>query len=169
MKWLVLAVGVGAASALPAAQVPSLESLEGQEIAIRGCVRAGIERDTFVLNRITEVQGQGRVLALRQQLVRPVIYWLDDVKGLRGRVGRMVEVSGEIDDVNESEVDFQEGPDRLGGLIVELEGPGRDVRTTPDVVREVVGTAGGASRPDVQTIVLKIDVRSVRVVDGTCR
>lgn len=66
MKWFLVAVGVStAASGLAAAQGPSLESLEGHEIAIRGCVRAGIERDTFVLNRISEVQGQGRGRGLR--------------------------------------------------------------------------------------------------------
>lgn len=102
-------------------------------------------------------------------LPRPVIYWLDDTSGLRPHVGRTVDVSGTIKDVREREADVRADAARNGGVIVELEGPGRDVEASGDAIPGVVGTSGTVPASDVKTVVLEIDVAAVTPRPGGCR
>src|ERR1022692_2468782 len=70
-----------------------------QTVTIRGCVMAGIEPDTFLLMRVTEVRPD----RVREQSVptdaqgHDVLYWLSSTKGLKAKVGQRVEVRGTVD------------------------------------------------------------------------
>lgn len=147
------------------AQTPSLE---GTSLTIRGCVRTGVRPGMFVLHPVAEVHPDGKVI-VPTNLARPVLYWLDDISGLRSHVGRTVDVSGTIKDVREYEAEVRADAAHKGGMIVELEGPGRDVEASVDAIPGVVGTSGTLPASDVKTVVLEIDVASVTPRSGQCR
>lgn len=128
--------------------------MKGSSVAIEGCVTAGENDDTYVLAAVREIPGQPVTTALRR------VYWLDDVDGLRGKVGQVVRIDGRIDGIEEGKVDVKPGKAEDGGTIVELEGPGRDVDTTPATVS--VGTAGAAAEaPKTLLTLIRLDVDKV--------
>jgi hypothetical protein len=159
MKWLLVGIAI-AAGVVVQAQSPT--TAKGEPVTIRACVKAGIDPGSVVLNRVYEVRG-GALIA--PAVSRPVVYWLDDSRKLRSRIGEMVEVTGRIQGVGTSEADIQRQPD--GSLIVELEGPGNDVETTLDAVPEVVGTSG--TRTDVETTLIRMHVEQVTRFSERCQ
>lgn len=132
--------------------------MKGASIAIEGCVTAGENDDTFVLGAVREIPGRPVETGLRR------VYWLDDVDELEGKVGQVVRIDGRIDGIEEGKMEVKSGKADDGGTIVELEGPGRDIDTTP----ATVGTAGAAARtadaPKTSLTLIRLDVDKVTVV-----
>lgn len=133
--------------------------MKGSSIAIEGCVTAGENKDTFVLNAVREIPGRPVETGLTR------VYWLDSISQIRGMAGQIVRVEGRIDGIQEGRMEVKPGQAADGGTIVELEGPGRDIDATP----ATVGTAGGmgtapAAGPKKLTTVIKIDVDKVTAV-----
>lgn len=126
--------------------------IKGASVAIEGCVTQGENDDTFVLGSVMEIPGRPVETGKRR------VYWLDSVSQLRGQAGQVVRVEGRIDGIEEGKLDVKPGKADDGGTLVELEGPGRDIDTTP----AVVGTAGaGASGPKPTFTVIRLDVDKV--------
>lgn len=129
--------------------------VKGGSVAIEGCVTAGENADTYVLGSVMEIPGRPIETGLRR------FYWLDSVSQLRGKVGQVVRVEGRIDGIDEGKMEVKPGKAADGGTLVELEGPGRDIDTTP----ATVGTSGGsAAAPKTPITVIKIDVDKVTAI-----
>lgn len=124
--------------------------MKGAAVAIEGCVTAGENDDTFVLGAVKEIPGRPLDTGLRR------FYRLDSVDELRGKAGQIVRVEGRIDGIEEGKLEVKPGKADDGGTIVELEGPGRDIDTTP----AVVGTTGATAGKTTVTVI-KLDVDKV--------
>jgi len=83
----------------------------------------------------------------------------------------MVEVRGTFDGLKESEIEMKAGRQRDGGLVVEFEGPGPDVKVPNAQVGAAIGTAGRTEpeKDDIKTYLAIVDVKQVRVISGTCK
>lgn len=139
-------------------------------ITFHGCVKAGLDRGTYTLSPVTHlVEPQaGQVPEFAHG--RQIFFWLTDDAEVRKHIGKMVEVRGEFGTLEESEIEVKAGRHKDGGVIVEFEGPGRDVRTSAAASGAAVGTAGAAKpeKNDIKTYLLRINVKSVKAT-GTCQ
>jgi len=137
------------------------ELTKGMSIAIQGCVVAGEKADTFVITDLTEIPGAPI------QTGRKRFYWME-AKHLRGHVGQLILVSGQIKDLERSEIEVELGAGENGGAVAKVEGPGMaEVKTTP---ANVEVSAAGQTQQEVDTpiVLVKIDVSDVKVVNATC-
>jgi hypothetical protein len=172
MKWSAIAGALVIAAAPLAAQQPASGpgQAAGGTITLRGCVRAGVEKDTVLMTDVVEVAGAGRSAMPTEAHGRKVLFWLDREEPLKAHVGHMVEVTGTQGQLEKSEVELKAGRQKDGGLVAEFEGPGRDVKASNEVVGQALGTAGrvGSEKADVQTFLVKVKVDAVRPANGTC-
>jgi hypothetical protein len=121
MKQILLAVGVSAVCS-----AGLLAANDSVPVKITGCVRGG-ERGSFVLTNVEEMSG-GKMSPTSS------IYWLSNTKGLKERVGQMVEVTGTF------------SPSRD-------EGKTGTIKTTPDLAagQETIEVENGAKRAEATT------------------
>jgi hypothetical protein len=174
MKWSAVAAALVMAAAPLAAQQPQATSDSGQgagrTVSLRGCVRAGVDKDTVLMTDVVEAAGAGRSAMPTEAHGRKVLFLLDRDEPLKAHVGHMVEVTGTQGPIEESEVELKAGRQKSGGLVAEFEGPGGDVKASNDVVGPALGTSGRAvaEKNDIQTFLIKVKVNTVRPVDGSC-
>jgi len=139
--------------------------MKGASVAIEGCVTAGENDDTYLLTGVKEIPGRPIETGLR------TFYRLDSVDELRGKVGQVVRVDGRIDGVTDGNIEMKPGKASDGGMLVELELPGRDVDTKP-AVAGVAGVAGTSGKPGdtskMKITVIKLDVDKVTMVKASC-
>ena len=134
---------------------------KGQEVTLTACVERGQKDDTFILTQVADVP-------VHPQTMGRVVYWLDSVKDVKKHVGRQIRITAKIDEVEQSEMEVKSGEGDGGGWYVEIEGPGRDVRTTPGNVG--VSAAGRKDQvDDIKTTLVKVDVSEVTRVADACR
>jgi hypothetical protein len=102
---------------------------------------------------------------------RKVIFWLDKDAALKSHVGQMVQVTGTLGDIEKSEAELKAGPQKDGALVVEFEGPGKDVKASNQVVGQALGTSGRTppETNDVPTFLMRVQVQDVKQAAGTCR
>jgi hypothetical protein len=149
---------------------PALASAEDvKDITLRGCVVRGVEKDTFALTRVTEVQKNGLSTIPSASQGHRVVFWFNKDDDFKKHVAEMVEVKGEMGEIKESEIELKPGKQKDGGLVAEFEGPGKDVKVPNDVIGTAIGTAGDVSKKDIKVFLIKVDVDDVKRVDGDCR
>lgn len=142
-----------------AAQAQRHEPTKGSIVTLTSCVEKAQKPDTYVLTHVADVP-------VHPATHGRVVYWLDKetAKTLRPHVGHQIRVSGTIADIKREEMELKATDD---GLYVELEGPGRDVRTAPDKVG--VDTAGRTpEKNDIKTTVVKLKVDKLEMVAANC-
>ena len=132
----------------------------GQEVMLSSCVEKGMKDDTFILTHVADVPVHPAHLGR-------VVYWLDTVKDVRKHVGHQVRIAGKITAVEQSEMEVKAGADEGGGWYVELEGPGRDVRT-PAANVGVSGAGRKDEADDIKTTLVKLKVSEVTMVAASC-
>jgi hypothetical protein len=135
---------------------------KNREITMRGCVQDGVEKGHYVLRNFAEVPAAGASAMPKFAHGRRVIFWLEDLPKLNKHLNRMVEVKGTFVDITESETDPKT---RDGRMIIEFEGPGRDVDLTAAQAREVVGTSGTEK---TLILLVRVNVDDVKEVAGSC-
>ena len=142
-----------------------------QTITFQGCVTPGADRDSYVITGVTQVSGSDSAEVPQAAHGRRVLFWLDNDADVRSNVGRRVEVTGTIAKIEESEIEIKAGRQDTGGLVVEFEGPGPDVRSAAPEVATAVGTAGreAPEQNDVKTYLLRLRVDDVKTVAGACQ
>jgi hypothetical protein len=134
--------------------------MKGASVSIEGCVTAGQKADTFVLGSVKEIPGVPVDTPQRR------VYWLNSVKELRGHAGHVVRIDGRIDKLEQHEIEVKLG-DAEGGAWVEIEGPGKQVKTAPATIG--VGTAGQTAKEvDIPTTVIRLDVDKVTMLKDSC-
>ena len=133
---------------------------KGQDVTLTSCVDKGLKGDTFILTHVADVPVHPATLGR-------VVYWLDTVKDVKKHVGRQIRIIGKVDDVEQREMEVKSGEDEGDGWYVEIEGPGRDVRTPAANVG--VSAAGRRDEAnDIKTTLVKLKVKEVRRVADAC-
>lgn len=157
---------------LAAAPLASAQSGSSKEVTLHGCVIAGETPGTYAMTNVVETPGaNGTAVMPEVAHGRRVLFWLKNDDNVKKHIGRMVEVRGTFDGLKESEIEMKAGRQRDGGLVVEFEGPGRDVKVPNAEVGAAIGTAGRteAEKNDIKTYLAMVDVKQVRVITGTCK
>jgi hypothetical protein len=134
-------------------------------------VTPGVESGSYVITGVKQVVGLDTAEVPEVAHGRRVLFWLDNDAEVRAHVGQQVEITGTFTTIEEAEVELKAGRQESGGLIVEFEGPGRDVRSANPAVSTAVGTAGRveAERDDVQAYLLRVRVGSVKAMAPACQ
>jgi hypothetical protein len=147
-----LILGSAALSAQP-------EPTKGSSVMLTSCVEKGQKADTFVLTHVADVPTHPATHGGR------VVYWLDrdTAKKLKPHVGHQIRVAATVSDVDKREMEMKATDD---GMLVEIEGPGRDVRTTPNKAG-VPATTAMANR-DMPTTLVKLKVNQIDMVAANC-
>ena len=155
---------------VPAAVASQQANSTRREIAFHGCVMPGIDTGTYVITQVTETPGASGATMPEFAHGRRVLFWLDNDDDVKTHIGHMVEVRGKFQELEKSEIELKAGPQKDGGLIVEFEGPGKNVRAPNSAVGIEVGTAGRVvpEKNDVPTYLAHINVEDVKVM-GECK
>jgi hypothetical protein len=133
---------------------------KGQAVVLTACVERGQKDDTFILTDVADVP-------VHPATMGRVVYWLNTVKDVKKNVGRQVRIEGKVDEVKQSEIEVKSGGDDGDGWYVEIEGPGRDVRTAASKVG--VSSAGrGDEADDIKTTLVRLKVDDVKRVADAC-
>ena len=172
MKW----PGIAAALLLSAAPIAAQQapttsaSARSEKITLQGCVRAAVDKNQVVVTVVTEVTAAGQSAIPTEAHGRIVLFWLDRDDALKPHVGHMVEVTGTKGKIENSEVELKEGRQKDGSLVVEFEGPGKDVKASNDVVGQPLGTSGRVTpeKNDIKTFLVHVKVDNVRPLTATC-
>lgn len=152
--------GFAAHSAVVGGQTPDArQRTVGQNVTLSSCVERAEKPDTFILTHVADVPVHAAIMGR-------VVYWLDSVKDLRAHVGHQIRVVGTITEVKPGEMEVKLGDDGKGGWAVEIEGPGRDARTTPD--KAGVSTPRESGKQDIKTTLVKLKVNEVTMVAASC-
>lgn len=135
--------------------------MKGAAVSIEGCVTAGQKADTYVLGSVKEIPGAPVETGMRR------FYWLDSTKGLKGHTGHVVRVDGRIDKIEQQELEVKLGANDDGSAVVEIEGPGKQVKTSPATVG--ISTAGQTKKEiDIPTTLVRLKVDKVTMLKGSC-
>jgi hypothetical protein len=157
-----IAAGLNVSTGL--AQAPDhkqhVASSKGHEVTLTSCVERGLKDDTFILTHVADVP-------VHPATMGRVVYWLDSVKDVKKHVGRQIRIVGKVDDVEQREMEVKSGADEGDGWYVEIEGPGRDVRT-PAANVGVSATGRRNEADDIKTTLVKLKVQDVKRVAEGC-
>lgn len=161
-----VAVGVSAGMSSVAAQSPSdgQKYEKGSTVTLQGCVVAAEAKDTWVLTNVKEWPMATSDMGKYGKRY----YWLDKLgKDLRAHGGHTIQVVGKIDEVEKSEIEIKAGEDTTG-MTVEIEGPGKDVRTTAEnaQVNPIGAIVGGGK--DIPITLLKVKVDEIKMIAANC-
>jgi hypothetical protein len=142
-----------------------------REVTLQGCVSPGVDKGTVALTQVSEIAPAGQSVTPAEAHGRRVIFWLMPDTDLAKNVGHMVQVRGKTTKIEESEIELKAGHQKSGGLVVEFEGPGKDVKLPNEVIGSTVGTAGRttADKNDIKTFLIRVNVENVQALEGTCR
>jgi hypothetical protein len=157
---LIVALGIsaGMSAASAQSQADGNKYEKGATVTLQGCVVAAEKKDTWVLTNVKEWPiGNSDMGKYGKRY-----YWLDKAKDLRGHGGHTIQVIGKIAEVKKSEIDVSTG-ESDGGLTVEIEGPGTDVRTTAQNAQ-----VGAITGKDVPITLLKLKVDEIKMVAANC-
>ena len=163
-------VSFGAPAGASAGQNQAERSVNGREITLRGCVTPGVDKGTYVLTHVEEVTQPGRSAMPPQAHGRRVIFWLDHDSDVKKQMGQMVQVRGTFSKFEESEIELKAGPSKEGGLLVEFEGSGKDVKVPNAEVGAAIGTSDRTrgEEKDLKTFLVRVNVKDVRAT-GACQ
>ena len=142
-----------------------------RDVTLQGCVTAGVDKGTVALTQVSEVAQGGQSAMPAEAHGRRVVFWLMPDTELAKHVGHMVQVRGKTDKIEESEIELKAGHQTSGGLVVEFEGPGKDVKVPNEVIGSTVGTAGRTApeKNDLKTFLIRVNVDNVQALESTCR
>jgi hypothetical protein len=161
---LALALGLAASMASVAAQETRDDKKydKGSKITLQGCVTAAEKKDTYVLTQVQERP----VASSPVGKYGPRMYWIDkESKDLKPHLGHTVQIEGKITDVEKSEMDFKAADDDHG-LLIKIEGPGKDVVTTPE--KAGVNVSALPNKEDIKITLLKLKIDDIKMTSSTC-
>jgi hypothetical protein len=158
---LAISVALGMSSVAAQSQADGKKFEKGSTVTLQGCVVAAEKKDTYVLTNVKEWPIANSDMGKFGKRY----YWLDKAaKDLKGHVGHTIQVIGKISDVTKSEMEWKPGESGTG-MNVEIEGPGRDVRTTS---ANAAVTASAPSKTDIPITLLKLKVDEIKMTSSTC-
>lgn len=123
-------------------------------ITLTGCVNAGTEKNTYVLNNVVRSDAPPGAIS------PTAVYWLDSPDKLKGHVGHKVEIDGMLD----SDIDKTKVKDK-----------GDKVSMTRERTKTVSVPADSPAAPDVKALGTdakhpgyKVKVKSVKMIAAGC-
>jgi len=159
---LALAAGLTTFGSLDAAQGHADDKKydKGATITLQGCVIAGEKKDTYVLGQVQEWPVGSSEMGKHGRRM----YWIDK-KGddMKAHLGHLIQLTGKITDVKKSEIEMEDAT-RNEGLVVEIEGPGRNVETSA----ANAGVAASHGTKDIPITLLMLKVEELKMVAATC-
>lgn len=158
---LVVALGLSAGMSAVSAQEhhDAKKYDKGSTVTLQGCVSAAKDKDTWVLTNVSEWPMSTTDMGKFGKRY----YWLDKVgKDLRQHGGHTIQVTGKITEVKKSEIDIKSG-EADGGMNVEIEGPGKDVKTTAENAQ-----VGALTGKDIPITLLKVKVDDIKMIAANC-
>jgi hypothetical protein len=154
---LFASAGMSAVSAQEHADAKKYD--KGSTVTLQGCVSAAEAKDTWVLTNVHEWPMSTTDMGKYGKRY----YWLDKLgKDLRQHGGHTIQVTGKITEVKKSEIDIKSG-DADGGMNVEIEGPGKDVKTTAENAQ-----VGALTGKDIPITLLKVKVDDIKMIAANC-
>ena len=132
----------------------------GQDVTLSACVDKGMKDNTFILTKVADVP-------VHPATYGRVVYWLDKKDDLKKHIGHQIRVNATITEVKQSEMDIKAGDSEDGGWYVEIEGPGKDVRT-PAANAGVSPAGRSDERRDLKTTLVRLKVSEVVMVAPFC-
>ena len=163
---LVVALGFGAGVSVISAneQGDGKKYDKGATVTLQGCVVAAEKKDTFVLTNVREWPIANSDMGKFGKRY----YWIDKgSKDYKAHLGHTIQVIGKISDVEKSEIEFKAGENGMG-MNVEVEGPGRDVVTSPANAQAPVPAGQTAGKNDMPITLLKVKVEEIKMTSPTC-
>ena len=160
-----------AVQATPAASAPN-----DTNVTITGCVVKG-SQGGFLLTQVNETIAAaasaarpGSPVAATTTSPARVLYWLDDEDELKAHAGHKVEVSGALEgEIRKGEMEVE----RKGNGMIDIEAKynGKRVKALVPELPSSLGTNGpvGDKEININFIVRRIDVKSVKMLADTCR
>jgi hypothetical protein len=151
----------GATAAAQGTQTPG--PARGSAITLTSCVEKAQndDGDKFVLTHLADVPAYPEIHGR-------VVYWVDEVGKIRPHVGRQIRLTGTITDVDQAEMEVKLGAGENGGAVVEIEGHGTQVKTSPRSA-DVSTRNQKEKERDIPTTVVKLRIDRVDVVAETCK
>ena len=136
--------------------------IDDKEVTVTGCVLKG-DDGGFLLADLMMAGAPSSVPQPR------VLYLLKDDDDLEGHTGRRVEITGELEgELEKGKIEVE----RDGNVVkLEIKTDDRDLKVSLPEVPAAVGTAGDKNDDDkeIEYVVRKLDVESVKIVSSTCR
>lgn len=168
MKLTGIFVAASIVAAVPLTATPQKDTgavpQADKTITLRGCVAPGVEKGTYILSQLSQATRTGETALPDSAHGRRVVFWLDKKDEMLKHLNKAVEVTGTIAGVEDSKIEIKNGDARDGGVMVEFEGPGKDVRAPETVARTTIGTSGTTpGSGDIKTMVVKVNVTGVIV------
>lgn len=159
-----LSISAPLAAQQPAPQPPGAAAFDvGATVQLQGCVVEGERKGTYAFSRVTAWP----LAESPNGIYGPRHFWLSEAaQHLTNNVGRTIQVTGTIVEVQESEIERNPGYSSKGGERVAIELPGGDVITSIDL--SGVAKSDQGSRVDMKITLLKVKVSSMLVVMQRC-
>ena len=159
-----VALGVSVSlSAVSAQESDGKKYEKGSTVTLQGCVvEAESKKDTYVLTNVREWPVANSDMGKFGKRY----YWIDKSgKDMKAHLGHTVQVIGKISDVEKSEIEFKKG-DSGAGMNVEIEGPGKNVVTSP--ANADVKIDSRPNTKDMPITLLKLKVDEIKMTSPTC-
>lgn len=161
---IAFAVALGMATGLTAVaatgQSDAKKYEKGSTVTLQGCVTAAEPKDTWVLTQVKEWPPSTTDMGQYGKRY----YWLDKLgKDLRAHGGHTIQIVGKIDEVKKSEIDVKSGEDPTG-MTVEIEGPGKDIKTTAENAQ-----VGAITGKDIPITLVRVKVDEIKMVAANCQ
>jgi hypothetical protein len=163
-----------AAQEVVAAAQEAVAIIDGDDITIRGCVRPVDVRASVPTSILVWTRGDIMLVGVAAAgsnapnpvgtsgIAGRVFYWLEHDDDLSNHVGQLVEITGDLKDVETGEVEI----DREGDFIeIELDLDGKEERAR--VPAAWLGGTGAGRDQEFEIVARRIDVDDVRVL-GAC-
>jgi hypothetical protein len=172
MKWSATTVALLLAIAPTLAIAQSHESgkngaIKPRNVTLQGCVVPGIDSKTAALSSVTEIAEPGQSVMPAEAHGRRIVFWLTPDDEIVKYSGSKVEVRGTTTAIEESEIALKSGHQKTGGLVVEFDVPGKNVKVPNDAIGQSVGTAGRTTKgKDLPAFLIRVNVQSVKPVDA---
>jgi hypothetical protein len=133
---------------------------EDKDVKVTGCVLKGEEGRGFLLADLILPSASSEVPQPR------VLYLLKDDDDLEGHTGRRVEITGELEgELEKGQIEV----DRDGDAVkLEIKADDRTLKLRLPEKPAAVGTSG-KDDDEIDFVVRKLDVKSMKMVSPTCR
>jgi hypothetical protein len=134
---------------------------EDKDVKVTGCVLKGEEGRGFLLADLILPSASSEVPQPR------VLYLLKDDDDLEGHTGRRVEITGELEgELEKGQIEV----DRDGDAVkLEIKADDRTLKLRLPEKPAAVGTSGKDDDDEMDFVVRKLDVKSMKMVSPTCR
>jgi hypothetical protein len=143
-------------------------SAAAKQATLEGCVVAGTHPGSFLMTHVTEQSAPGDA-----NRIPDVFYRLEHAGSLKSHVGHRVAVTGDVDvtDFDKAKIKMKVDPKHQLDTTLEIESEGGKVEAKMDSnSNSAAPTSGvvGEMKSKAEVPVLKLEVKSIRMISSSC-